>query len=454
MAEEFDYQALINDLTGKGVEVVFGTYVDIHGVPKAKAVPIDKLEKWVNGSELYTVGALEGMGPLGPNEDECVSLPDLSSLTQLPWDRRYAIAPADLTFHGKPYTHDSRGLLKRQVERAGEMGYGVNVGIEPEVYVLRETEEGLVPYVAEDYDNVPTDGYDLEATILAEPFLEPMVRYMTELGWGPYSFDHEGGDGQYEFNFGYTDALAMADRMIIFRLMAKAVARHLGALATFMPKPWSTTFGSGAHINISIADNETGENLFNGDGELGHVPGYSDLALAFTAGVVKHGDALSAVLCPTVNSYKRLLPRGLMNEISWAPVHRAYGNNNRTLMCRFPMNRWSLEIRTADSACNLYQGLAAAIAAGIEGIEQKLDPGPAINVDTYETPPEELQAMGVHRLPTNLGEALDAFVGDSLMEETFGKEFHSDFEKYKRKEWDEYNAVVDEWEIRKYLKLW
>ncbi|MDH3463608.1 MAG: type III glutamate--ammonia ligase, partial [Acidimicrobiia bacterium] len=348
----------------------------------------------------------------------------------------------------------SRSILKRQVERAADLGFVVNVGIEPEVYVLRDTEDGPKPFVAEDLENRPTDGYDIEATILAEPFLRPMVRYMTELGWGVYSFDHEGGDGQYEFDFSYTDALAMADRMIIFKLMAKAVARSLGCFISFMPKPYSTAFGSGAHINISIADAKTGENLFEGEGGLGHVKGYSDLALAFTAGVLEHGDGLSAIYCPTVNSYKRLLPRGLMNEISWAPVYRAYGSNNRTLMARLPMNRRCLEIRTADSACNLYQGLAVSIAAGLEGIERQLDPGPPINFDTYTKSRDELAEAGVHRLPANLGEALDAFQSDSTLIETFGKEFHAEVESYKRAEWDEYNTVVDQWEIAKYLKLW
>lgn len=454
MSEAVDYAVLGEELAARGVEVLFGAYVDIHGVPKAKAVPLAKLEQWARGSELYTVGALEGMGPLGPNEDECVSIPDLDSLTQLPWEPRYAVASADLMFHRKPYTHDSRAMLKRQVERAREMGFVVNVGIEPEVYVLRDTPDGPRPFVAEDLDNRPTDGYDLEATILAEPFLEPMVRYMNELGWGVYSFDHEGGDGQYEFDFGYTDALAMADRMIIFRLMAKAVAREIGCFASFMPKPYSTAFGSGAHINISVADAATGANLFEGRSGPDHVSGYSDLALAFTAGVLRHGDGLSAVLCPTVNSYKRLLPRGLMNEISWAPVYRAYGSNNRTLMCRLPMNRRCLEIRTADSACNLYQGLAVSIAAGLEGISEELDPGAPINVDTYETSLEDLHEMGVHRLPADLGEALDAFAADSLLQEAYGKEFHADYEEYRRREWIEYNTVVDEWEIAKYLRLW
>ena len=343
--------------------------------------------------------------------------------------------------------------LKRQVDRAAEMGFTVNVGIEPEVYVLRETEDGPKPFISEDLDNPPTDGYDVEATMLAEPFIDPMVRYMTELGWGVYSFDHEGGDGQYEFDFGYTDALTMADRMIIFRLMAKAVARSLGCYATFMPKPWSAAFGSGAHINMSLADGTTGENLFVGSTDA-RVSGYSDLALAFTAGVVDHGDGLSAILCPTVNSYKRLLPRGLMNEISWAPVYRAYGSNNRTLMARLPMNRRCLEIRNADSACNMYLGLAATIAAGLDGVERGADPGPPIAVDTYKASAEELKAMGVHRLPTHLDEALDAFAADDLVKAALGKQFADDYLAYKRAEWAEYSTVVDTWEVNKYLKIW
>ena len=251
------------ELQTAGVTTLFGAYVDLHGVPKSKAVPIDHFDDYLAGSELYTVGALEGMGELGPNEDECVGRPDLDSLTVLPWDTRYAVAAADLEFDGKPYDHCSRTVLKRQIALAAEQGYVMNMGVEPEVYVLREVDGDWVPFVADDTVNPPTRGYDLEATIQADEFLEPMVNYINALGWDVYSFDHEGGDGQYEFDFGYTNALAMADRMIVFRLMAKHVARTLGCIATFMPKPWSDAFGSGAHLNVSLADPETGGNFFD-----------------------------------------------------------------------------------------------------------------------------------------------------------------------------------------------
>ena len=304
----------------------------------------------------------------------------------LPWDRRFAVAPADLEYHGSPYTHDSRAVLKRQLAAAAELGYACNVGVEPEVYVLRNVDGEWRPWVAEDLYNLPTRGYDLEATILADAFLEPMVDHMTELGWQVYSFDHEGGDGQYEFEFRHTDALEMADRMLIFRLMAKHVARTLGCVATFMPKPFDHNFGSGAHVNMSLADLETGENRFEGESDRG----YSTLAYQFTAGILRHARAITAVACPTVNSYKRLLPVGHMNSITWAPVYQAFGHNNRTLMCRLPMNRRCTELRIADSASNFYLVMALTLAAGLQGIREELDPGEPVNVDTYSIGDEQL----------------------------------------------------------------
>jgi glutamine synthetase len=457
-----DVRALRERLEAAGVRYVFGAYTDLNGVPKSKCVPLAHLESMARGSELYTVGALEGMGKLGPNEDECVSIPDLDTLTVLPWDPKYALAATDLWFHGQPYSHDPRRVLRRQVEEAAAMGFRPDMGVEPEVYVLRRVDGDWRPFVASDLDNLPTRGYDLEATILAEPFLDPMVTYMDQLGWDVFSFDHEGGDGQYEFDFGYADVLSMADRMVVFRLMAKHVARTLGCIATFMPKPWSQAFGSGAHYNLSLADPASGRNLFEVEGagpgtdEADRRPdrGFTELAYQFTAGVLEHAGAITAVVCPTVNSYKRMLPRGLMNEISWAPVYRAYGHNNRTLMCRLPMNRRCLELRIADSACNFYLGAAIALAAGLEGVQRRLKAGDPLNVDTYSVSEGELEAAGVRRVPANLGEAIAEFEADPLARRVFGEELHATYVRVRRSEWQEYNTVVGEWERQRYLHLW
>jgi len=277
--------------------------------------------------------------------------------------------------------------------------------------------------------------------------------------WDVYSFDHEGGDGQYEFDFRHTDGVTMADRMVLLRLMAKHVARSIGCIATFMPKPTSTAFGSGAHFNMSLADLETGRNMFerpaaDGRAQVPVEDGYEQIAYQFTAGVLAHAGAITALVCPTVNSYKRLLPRGLMNEISWAPVYRAYGYNNRTLMCRLPVNRRCLEVRNADAACNFHLGAALTLAAGLDGIRRGLDPGPQVNFDTYKTSKANLDAAGVHRLPQTLGDAIDEFEVDELARDVLGTQLQATYVDVKRAEWLEYNTVVGDWERKKYLQLW
>lgn len=436
-----------DELVERGVKYVFGFYVDIHGVPKSKCVPVASLPSMAAGSELYTVGALEGMGDLGPHEDECAGIPDLDRLVVLPWQPEFAVVPTSLHLDGQPYAQESRNFLASQVERAGALGYVANVGIEPEFYVLRETPDGWAPLVVEDRLNAPTRGYDLETTVLAASYLDPMVSYMNELDYGVYSFDHEGGDGQYEFNFDYTDAMTMADRMVIFRLMAKHVARELGCIATFMPKPFQDDFGSASHVNISLADQNSGENLFAApDGR------YSELSRHFVAGVLAHAGAICAVTSPTVNSYKRFTSQGFMDEISWAPVFRAWGENNRTLMCRMPVNRHCLEVRTVDASVNYHLGIGLILAAGLEGIEKQLDPGEPLNQDTYRMSADQIRRLGVGLLPTSLEEALDLFEADPLARAAMGADFHQTFLSAKRAECREYGSVVTDWESRTYLQ--
>jgi glutamine synthetase len=227
------------------------------------------------------------------------------------------------------------------------------------------------------------------------------------------------------------------------------VAREQGCIATFMPKPFQDDFGSAAHINISLADLDTGENVFAaGDG----TPAYSDLSRHFVAGVLAHAGAINAVICPTVNSYKRFTSKGFMDEMSWAPVHRAWGENNRTLMCRMPVNRHCLEVRTADSAVNYHLGIAMVLAAGLDGIKRQLDAGEPINRDTYQLSEEELAVYGNLALPATLDEALDEFETDDVAKDVFGAEFHATYLAYKRQEAHEYRSVVTDWETRTYLQ--
>jgi glutamine synthetase len=444
-------EELQQSLQQRGVQFFIGAYVDGLGVPKSKIVPLEALGSAALGSELYTVGALEAAGELGPNEDECVGLPDIERTVVLPWDSRYALAATDLLFRGAPYSHCSRSMLKRQAAAASALGYVCNMGVEPEVYVLRRSGQEWVPFVDEDSWNQSTRGYDVDTTLLADRFLLPMVQHINALGWGVYSFDHEGGQGQYEFDFGYTDVLSMADRMVVFRLMSKHVARSLGCIASFMPKPWSQAFGSGAHLNISLS--RDGKNVFAGGA--GSVnDSYSEIAYHFTAGVLRHIDAITLLGCPTVNSYKRLTPRGKMNEMSWAPVYAAYGHNNRTLAARLPMNRRCLEVRHVDSATNFYLSAAMVLAAGLSGVRERLEPGEPCELNTYQFSEIELTTRGIRRLPRTLGEAIDAFAQSRFAAEVMGEAFHASYVAYKRREWDDYCLTVDDWEKQRYMHVW
>lgn len=437
-------------LVEEGVQYVFGSWADFYGRSKAKAVPVRRFEQMVKGSELYTVGALAGMGPLGPNEDECQAVADLDSLVICPWDRRYAWAAADLVWHGEPYPYCSRQILKRVSRRARDMGFVMNLGFEPEVYILREGPDGEL-HPLHPNDKGECWGYDVESTLDGMSFLDVMVQYLDELDWGVYSFDHEGGNSQYEFDFGYADVLTQADRFTFMRLMLKEVAKQLGAFATFMPKPFSENFGSGAHYNMSLADAKTGENVFV-DPYDPRGMGYSKLTYHFVAGMLEHAGAITAVACPTVNSYKRLVSRGFMADISWAPVYVRYGANNRTLMIRLPKNRRCVENRAADVAGNMYLGAAISLAAGLDGIEKELDPGEPTPDNMYQLTREQLIERGVKLLPRTLLEAMREFEEDPLTDEVFGplKKVYVDV---KNREWEEFHNVVTSWERERYLRF-
>lgn len=431
---EASKQALID----AGVEYCFATYVDVHGIPKAKTVPINCFEKMCRGSELFTVGALEGMGLIGPHEDECGAVPDLKSAIIFPWDERYAWFSSDLSYHGEPYPACSRVILKKVLEKARQMGFIFNLGVETEFYVLRQEAGQYVPITEVDFQGI-CPAYDLDLTTRSMSFLDPMAKYMNQLGWGVYSFDQEGGRGQYEFDFAYSDALTMADRFIFLRYMAKQVAKSIGAIATFMPKPFSNDFRSAAHFNMSLADIETGKNLFepHSGSESSHYGlRFSQLGLHFVAGLLHHAPALTALTCPTFNSYKGLIPQGDMDDISWAPIVQAYGYNNRSAMLRLPMNRFCIENRAPDMSCNPYLAAAFSLAAGLEGIEKNLDPGEPLTGNLYNFATSTQIQPTVELLPRTLLDALKAFAVDPLVKEVFGEEFQQIYLNQKLKEWD------------------
>jgi glutamine synthetase len=448
-----EHIALAERLAAEGVQYVLGGWIDITGRSKSKVVPVGHLPNLLAGSERYTPRGMGDLGHMTPNEDECVALPDVETLRICPWDRRVAWTAADLLFGGtEPFAHCSRSILKRQLAGAADDGFVFNLGVETELFVFRpeslEDPSGYLQPLARSGQLKPTQAYDADSAMDALPFLDPMARYMEEAGFGLFSFDTEGGDGQYEFDFAHAPALEAADRITFFRLMVKQVAKQAGLIATFMPKPYTSAWGSGHHFNMSLEDVGTGTNLFR-DADDARRRGWSKIAYSFVAGIIRHARAIAALATPTVNSYKRLVPRLSDGTVSWAPVYATYGDNNRSCLLRLPRNRPAVENRGVDSAANTYLTAAIMLAAGLEGIRLGLDPGEPVDDLTYDW--VGAQPSGGVRLPRTLLEAVDAFRDDPLVEEVFPAPFISAYADMKQAEWDEYHRQVTDWERSKYL---
>lgn len=452
MNENIDVQKLKQELKDKGVKYCVGAYVDIHGIPKGKFVPIDHLPHMVEGSELYTGYALDGLGQ-APNDDEIASVPDLNSLIQLPWQPEVAWMAADNTFKGQPYEINTRVALKKVLAQAAEMGFGFNLGIECEVFVLKQGEDGSLSVPNAD-DKLVKSCYDVRGFMDQFNWLDKVATCINDLGWDLYSLDHEDANGQYEFDFQYSDALTMCDRFIFFRYMAKQYAKEEGLLATFMPKPFADKTGNGAHFNMSLSDLETGRNLFAcapEDDPRGL--GITEMGYHFIGGILKHGRSLCAAFSPTVNSYKRLLRQGNMAYFSWAPVFNSFGSNNRTNSVRVPMSGGRCESRNADGSVNPYLAATLALAAGLEGIRDRIDPGKPQEENLYELSEEQRQARGIEFLPQTLIEAVDAFDSDPFIEQVLGKELKDEFVRYKTQEWETYHQTISRWEVETYSHL-
>ena len=444
-----ELEALKTSLQDQGVKYALASFVDIHGMCKSKVVPMSHFGQMMAGSEMFTGAALDGV-PQEISDEEVATHPDPASAMILPWNPQIAWFASDLHLKGKPFEACCRSILKKVLAEAAELGFTFNLGIETEFFILKDENGKAVP--VSDRDTLDKPCYDVQGFLDNYPWVTEIVEAMNQLGWDVYSFDHEDGNGQFETDFAYCDALKMSDRLTFFRLMVKEIVKKHGYFATFMPKPFVDRTGSGAHYNMSLANLQTGENLF----EAAEDPrgcGLSKLGYQFIAGILRHAPAICAVIAPTVNSYKRLVPRGSMSGFTWAPVYICYGNNNRTNMLRIPLGGGRVECRAADISTNPYLGAAMILAAGLEGIKEELDPGEPHTENMYTHSLKELAAMGISFLPRNLGEAIAAFATDPLSEKVMGSLMYQTYVDFKSQEWQDYHSHVSDWEIQRYLKF-
>lgn len=448
-------------LEAAGVKYILSAWIDLFGIPKTKPVPISDFEALCMGKgPQFAVHSISFVPELSPADSDQVPLPDLDSLVICPWDQTCAWVMADLWWEGKPYNLCPRQTLKRTIKEAADAGYMGYAGIEPEFIAMRMDDDGR-PVKALDDDTLPNGtklrrqafGYDVEYSIDSMPFLKDLIDILEELGWNLHDVVAEGAYSQFELDFHYTHLLEMADRLVFLRVLLKEVAKDHGMFITFMPKPTTGDWRSGAHINFSLqkVDNP-GENVFE-DGN----NGWSETSRYAVGGLLAHSDALTAITCPTVNSYNGLVPRVGGFEggtVTWAPTNITYGHNNRSAQFRLPQNRFCIENRAADMCMNVYLSLSITLAAVMEGISNKTEPGEPSDFDLYALSDEEMAARGIRRLPRNLMLALEHLKDDKLIERVMGPTMLKSYLAYKVDEWERYHQTVTDWEVAEYLRLY
>lgn len=435
---------IINTIEKNDVKFLKLELSDIHGLPKSMAVPLKRasdVEDIVNDGLLFDGSSIAGLASI--NDSDLLAKPDIDTFSTIPWrpeSKGTGRFICDIfTTEGDPYEGDPRGLLKRTLKAAEKRGYQFNMGPEPEFFIIKKDENGnYIPAdEAEYFDVEPLDqGTDIRREI---------VFGLEKLDFDVEVSHHEVAAGQHEVDFKYADALKTADAVITFKEAVKAVVNNLGYKATFMPKPFLGINGSGMHCNQSLF--KDGKNIFYDPDTETQI---SQEALYFIGGLLKHAPALSSILSPTVNSYKRLVPG------YEAPVYRAYGLRNRSALIRVPAARGKatrIEYRSPDPACNPYLAFTVMLEAGIDGIVNKIDPGEPVELDIYQMTEEEREQRGIKVLPTSLWEAYHALEEDPLILNALGPHVSEKFLELKYQEWDEYRVQVFGYEQKKYLDI-
>jgi glutamine synthetase len=437
----------------RGIEFFFAQFVELNGKPNAKLVPAHHLDDLASDGAGFAGFAAGDIGQ-GPHDPDMIAMPDLSSLTVLPWKPEVARFACDIKVEGEDWPYCPRTILRRELERAKSKGYEFKLGCELEYFLVKRDENGQLG-LADPLDTLDQPCYDMRGLTRSLDFVTDVSRNITELGWDNYATDHEDANGQFEQNFEFDDALVTCDRAIFFRYMVESLAQERGLMATFMPKPFAHLTGSGAHFHMSLWDGD--RNLFDADPK--DDPrglGLSELGYQFIAGLKTHAKAYIAFTAPTVNSYKRLVVGAPTSGATWAPVYVSYGYNNRTQMLRVP-EAGRVEDRTVDGSCNPYLAATAVLAAGLDGIERGLDPGDPNSLNMYETTPEQRKELGIETLPANLNEAARNAESCGVLRNAFGQVPGGDYLDYyvscKRRDWQQAHEQITEWERDRYLQL-
>jgi len=419
----------------KKIKYFLVSFVDLQGQLRAKLVPsraIKGMQK--DGAGFAGFAAWLDMTPAHP---DLFAIPDPDSMIQLPWKPEVAWVASDLWMNGEMVEASPRVALKRQLQAANKKGMRVKTGVECEFFLINESGDGL----SDKTDTHDKPCYDQSALMRRYDVISEICDCMIKLGWKPYQNDHEDANGQFEMNWEYDDALVTADRHTFFKYMTKTIAEKHGYRATFMPKPFSNLTGNGCHAHLSAWSKDGKKNLFlNKRDEMG----LSKLAYNFLGGVLHSADQLAAMYIPTVNSYKRVNASVTTSGATWSPNSITYAGNNRTHMVRIPDVDGRFEIRLMDGATNPYLLQAGLIAAGIDGVTNKRDPGKRLDINMY-TEAHKLKKK-VRKIPANLLDAIRLFESSKVARTAFGDEFVDSYAKLKHADWHQFTQEISAWE--------
>ena len=423
------------------VEFVRLQFTDLFGNMKNVAITASHLKKALDNKVMFDGSSAEGFGRV--EESDMYLYPDYGTFATFPWRPQQGKVARLICDVYRPdgtcYEGDPRYILKKVVSEAAALGYTFNVGPECEFFLYHVDDDGMPTTITHEQAGY----FDMGPLDFGENARRDMVLTLEDMGFEVESSHHENAPAQHEIDFKYDEALQTADNISTFKLVVKTIAKRHGLHATFMPKPKNGVDGSGMHINMSLS--RDGRNIFQDS----HDPnGLSQEAYYFLGGILKHIKGMTLILNPLVNSYKRLMPG------YEAPTHIAWSGKNRTPLIRIPATRGEetrIELRSPDPACNPYLALAICLAAGLDGIKNKIVPPDAMEGNMHLLTPEELEERGIESLPKNLQEAVEEFEKDPLMKEVLGGEVCGKYSMAKKKEWNDYNATVSQWEIDSYL---
>ncbi len=419
-------------------------FTDILGGVKNVGIPAHYIERVLNDGVLFDGSSIEGFVRI--EESDMRLMPDPETFTILPWKQekqKEARLLCDVVHpDGTEFLGDPRTFLKRMIALANEQGLEMMAGPEAEFFLFDQDEHGLPTT----HTNDKASYFDLTPIDLGEEARRDIINNLEQMGFEVEASHHECGNAQHEIDFRYANALRTADNVVTFKMVVKTIAKHHGLHATFMPKPRYGIAGSGMHVNQSLFFD--GQNIFY-DPEAPQQ--LSEACRYYIGGLIKHARAFTAFTNPLINSYKRLVPG------YEAPLYVTWAEKNRSPMIRIPAHRGEgtrVEMRSPDPSCNPYLAIGLMLRAGLDGIENSIDPGDPVNLNLYTMSPEDLRKHNIATLPSSLEEALQAFEEDELMREAIGEHIWSQFKEAKLQECYDFRTQVHQWEINRYLAMY